>query len=113
MGANLAVQAMEKGHTVLGWDLDHARTKDLTHDGLEGKMSVAELVSELEPPRIVFLYVPHGAPTDVVSEELKRLLTPGDIVVDGGNSHWEDSKRRHSFFADAGVRFSMSERVVA
>jgi 6-phosphogluconate dehydrogenase len=106
MGANLARRAMEKGHEVVGYNLDYAATQKLAKEGLEPATSIAQMVSKLQPERIAFLYVPtHGSPTEAVCQELKPLLERGDIVIDGGNSHWEDSKRRHHLFAEAGVRF--------
>lgn len=105
MGANLARHALEKGHEVVGYNLDPAPAQQLSREGLEPAESIPQLVSKLHPPRIIFIYVPHGAPTQAVCQELRPLLEGGDVVVDGGNSHWEDSVRRHAFFAEAGVRF--------
>jgi len=105
MGANLARHAMEKGHQVAGYNQDQAATAALEREGLLGARSLAELAASLTPPRIVFLYVPHGDPTEQVCRDLRPLLAPGDIVVDGGNSHWADSVRRHAVFAEAGIRF--------
>lgn len=51
------------------------------------------------------IYVPHGAPTEGVCQALRPVLTAGDIVADGGNSHWADSVRRHALFAEAGIHF--------
>jgi 6-phosphogluconate dehydrogenase len=51
------------------------------------------------------MYVPHGAPTDEVCDRTGPLLSPGDILIDGGNSHWKDSQRRHRTMAEAGVYF--------
>jgi 6-phosphogluconate dehydrogenase len=53
----------------------------------------------------VLLYLPHGAPTEAMCETLRDLLAAGDVVVDGGNSHWEDSRRRHAEFAAHDIRF--------
>jgi 6-phosphogluconate dehydrogenase len=53
----------------------------------------------------VLLYLPHGAPTEAMCERLRGLLTAGDVVVDGGNSHWEDSRRRHADFGRHEIRF--------
>jgi 6-phosphogluconate dehydrogenase len=105
MGANLARHAIEQGHQVVGYNRGEAATSALAQQGLEPAWSIADLVSRLAPPRIIFIYVPHGAPTEQVVRDLRPLLAPGDIVVDGGNSHWEDSKRRHAFLAEAGIRF--------
>ena len=101
MGANLALAAIEHGHEVVGFD---ARP-DARLDGLERAASLDDLVARLPPPRIVLLYIPHGAPTERVCNELARLLAAEDIVVDGGNSHCEDSRRRHALLGGHGIRF--------
>lgn len=103
MGANLSRDAIDKGHQVVGYD-PHPDPA-LQHDRLELADSPADLVSKLPSPRIVFLYVPHGDATEAACEQLRPLLARGDILVDGGNSHWSDSQRRHATFAAAGIRF--------
>jgi len=105
MGANLARHALEKGHHVVGYDSGQAAREVLAREGLEAAASVEDLVSKLEPPRIIFIYVPHGEPTESVCHALRPELAAGDIVADGGNSHWSDSQRRHAFFGEADVRF--------
>jgi 6-phosphogluconate dehydrogenase len=105
MGGNLARAAMEHGHDVVGYNRDHRLAIELAREGLEPASSLPELVSKLEPPRIVLIYVPHGPPTEQVCDELLELLAPGDLAVDGGNSHWADSQRRHAAFAPTGIRF--------
>ncbi len=105
MGANLARHAVEKGHEVVGYDPNQETTKKLAGEGIQPAASIAELASKLGKPRIVFLYVPHGEATESVCRALRPALSAGDIVADGGNSHWADSKRRHAFFAEAGIRF--------
>jgi len=105
MGANLARHALEKGHQVVGYDSGQKARESLASEGLEPAASIDELVSKLEAPRITFIYVPHGEPTEDVCRQLRPALAAGDIVADGGNSHWADSERRHAFFAEAGVRF--------
>jgi 6-phosphogluconate dehydrogenase len=105
MGGNLARAAMDRGHRVVGYNRDDQLTAVLAREGLEPAASLAELAAKLQPPRIVLLYVPHGAPTEQVCDELGGRLAPGDVIVDGGNSHWEDSRRHHAALARAGIRF--------
>jgi 6-phosphogluconate dehydrogenase len=105
MGRSLARQAMEKGHHVLGYNRTQRVTDELAREGIDPATSIEELVSKLRTPRIIFVYLPHGEPTERACQTLRPLLAAGDIVVDGGNSHWSDSQRRHAFFAEAAVRF--------
>ena len=106
MGSNLARLAMDHGHEVVGFNKESEATKKLAQEGLVPADSLAELVSKLvEAPKVILIYVPHGEPTDEVCGELEKLLGRDDIVVDGGNSHWADSKRRSSLLANNGIRF--------
>jgi 6-phosphogluconate dehydrogenase len=95
MGGNLARQALKKHHRVVGYNRSRERTEQLTQEGLEAAYSFDELAEKLKPPRIVFVYVPHGHPTNEVIAELKARLESGDVIADGGNSHWKDSVRRY------------------
>jgi 6-phosphogluconate dehydrogenase len=105
MGANLARHAMEKGHQVFGYSRSAGAMKELADEGLELASSVEELASKLDAPRVVLVYVPHGSPTESVCGSLQSALARGDVVADGGNSHWSDSQRRHARFAEGGIRF--------
>jgi 6-phosphogluconate dehydrogenase len=95
MGADLAVNAIGKGFAVAGLD-PRADRGELATDGVDLAPDLAALVKLLQPPRLVMLYVPAGKPVDDVLEQLAPMLTPGDIVADGGNSYWGDSIRRHA-----------------
>ncbi|WP_234380933.1 NAD(P)-binding domain-containing protein, partial [Streptomyces sp. NRRL F-5122] len=66
---------------------------------------LAELVEKLEAPRVVWVMVPAGAATRAVIDELKELLSPGDTVVDGGNSRWTDDERHAAQLAAKGIGF--------
>ena len=101
MGGNMRERIRRAGHTVVGYD----RNPDLSDVG-----SLAELVDALHGPRVVWVMVPAGAPTQAVVDELGDLLEPGDTVVDGGNSRWTDDEKhagelaaRNIGFVDAGV----------
>jgi len=105
MGGSLARLAMDKGHRVAGYNKAPPRTQVLAKEGLDPAFSLAELVQKLEPPRILVIYVPHGAPTETTITELKGLLEPSDVVADGGNSHWRDSVRHYEDLKASGLSF--------
>lgn len=105
MGANLSLQALEKGIRVVGYNRSEGPIRELAQHGLEPAGSLEELVSKLRPPRRILVYVPHGPATEEVCRRLRPVLEAGDLVADGGNSHWLDSQRRHAFFAEASINF--------
>lgn len=105
IGSNLARQAMEKGYRVVGYNRHPEPTKALASEGLEPAWSIEDLVAKLHPPRFVLIYVSHGEPTESVLRALRPVLEPGDIAADGGNSHWEESRRRYACFAEVGIHF--------
>jgi 6-phosphogluconate dehydrogenase len=106
MGTSLAGRASERGHRVVGWDPDgDARDRAAQVADVGVVAQLAELVEQLQPPRFLLLYVPHGDPVDANLDVLGPLLDEGDVVADAGNSHWEDSRRRHEQAEQAGFRF--------
>jgi len=105
MGANLAQAAIEHGHEVVGYDRNERAAADLAGSGLEPAASLEDLVRKLPQPRVIMIYLPHGAPTEQTCRELRGLMAAGGVAVDGGNSHWADSRRRHAEFADEDIRF--------
>jgi 6-phosphogluconate dehydrogenase len=80
IGGNLALQALEKDHQVVGYNRSPQATRSLAKNGLDAAFSPDELVRKLGPPRILWLYVPHGRPTDQVIADLNGRLTEGDVV---------------------------------
>jgi 6-phosphogluconate dehydrogenase len=105
MGGNLARAAMEHGHEVVGYTRNPEQLEELTAEGLEPASSLDEMISTLDRPRVVLIYVPHGRPTDEVCRELGKLVVPGDVVADGGNTHWEDTRRHHAELHRKGILF--------
>ena len=104
IGGGLAAQALEKGYRVVGVD---QRPPDpaLVRAGLVAARGLADLREALPRPRVTFLFVPAGAAVDSILDELVPVLEPGDLVVDGGNSYWGDSQRRHQRARGAGIHF--------
>lgn len=104
IGGGLAAQALKIGRTTAGFDLAGA-SPELRASGLVEAASLGELVSLLEPPRIIFLYVHAGKTVDDVMAELAEAMEPGDLIVDGGNSYWGDSLKRHAWCQEKGLEF--------
>jgi 6-phosphogluconate dehydrogenase len=102
MGGNLARQALGRGMRVVGLTLEGA-PQDLLGAGLREIRESADFRKHLAPPRAVFLYIPAGPAVDALLEQLGPQLERGDIIVDGGNSYWGDSIRRHRRLQERGV----------
>ncbi len=104
MGGDLVLQALEKGMRVVGSTRKGA-PDDMLGAGLVEVGSLEEFKAQLAPPRVVFLYIPAGPPVDQVLDDLAEQLDEGDILVDGGNSYWGDSIRRHRRLKERGIHF--------
>jgi len=102
IGGGLAQQAIEKGIRVVGVD-QPAVSDELKEAGVVDAGSIAGLSDQLRPPRTVFVYVPAGPVVDTVLDDLSGVLDDGDVVVDGGNSYWGDSIRRHRRLKEQGL----------
>jgi len=111
MGAGLARNLIDHGWEVVGWNRTHSVAEGMAAEGLMPVATLAELVSKLAPPRVIWLMVPAGAPVDALlfgsegSPGLDSLLAPGDTVIDGGNSFYRDAAKRAEKLAEVGVRF--------
>jgi 6-phosphogluconate dehydrogenase len=104
MGGGLARLALEKGYRVVGLALGGA-PEDLVGAGLVEVREIAGFRNKLQRSRVVLLYIPAGPGVDAVLDDLSSSLEPGDIVVDGGNSYWGDSIRRHDRLKAKGIDF--------
>ncbi|MBI4193345.1 MAG: glucose-6-phosphate dehydrogenase, partial [Candidatus Colwellbacteria bacterium] len=104
MGGNLARHLLERGWRVRGFNHHREATDALVAVGLLGAYSLQELCVSLTSPRVVWIMVPFAA-VDAVLEELRPHLSPGDIVVDGGNSPYRESMRRGTELAKHGITF--------
>lgn len=103
MGGGLAMQALEKKMVVAGFELRGA-SDELRQAGLKEVSSLAGFRAALKPSRAVFVYVPAGPIVDKVLNDLAKELESGDIIVDGGNSYWGDSIRRHRQLKERGIQ---------
>jgi 6-phosphogluconate dehydrogenase len=109
MGRNLALNIEERGHHVAVWNREPAVTEQLLgeHPGkrLHGARTLEELVALLARPRRILLMIKAGAPVDETLARLAPLLDPDDVVIDGGNSWFEDTRRREEALRARGLRF--------
>ncbi|MGI9862296.1 decarboxylating 6-phosphogluconate dehydrogenase [Moorella naiadis] len=108
MGLNLALNMMDHGHEVVGNARTRATVDKAVTQGVKGAYSLKELVGKLTVPRLVWLMIPAGKAVDDVLEQLVPLLAPGDSIVDGGNSHYQDTLRRYESLKTRGIRFADS-----
>jgi 6-phosphogluconate dehydrogenase len=110
MGENLALNIERNGFPIAVYNRTGERTKTFLADratglDIEGTFSVEEFVSKLATPRRILLMVKAGAPVDAVIQELKPHLSPGDMIIDGGNSYFMDTERRSRELEAEGLRF--------
>ena len=104
IGAGIAHLAIEKGSRVVGMSRSGA-PRDLVAAGLMETAGMSGFRAQLQPPRAVLLYIPAGPAVDSILDELCKVLEPGDVVADGGNSYWGDSIRRHARLRKEGIQF--------
>ena len=108
MGKNIALNMLNHGYKVSGYNRSFERTKVLIDEnipGFSGFEKLEDFVNSLEKPRRVFLMVPAGQAVDDVLVQLVDLLDEGDIIMDGGNSYFEDTNRRHKQMASHGLKY--------
>lgn len=105
MGMNMALRLVRDGHVVTAFDRSPEMTKKAEGLGIKGAYTLEALASALPSPRAVWLMVPAGEAVDSTIAALKKGLVPGDIIIDGGNSFYKDSLRRHEELAAIGIHF--------
>jgi len=96
MGGNMAERLRRAGHEIVGYD-HHAERRDVD--------SLPALVEALEAPRVIWVMVPAGDPTRATVEQLGELLSPGDVVVDGGNSKFTDDQVHDVMLREKGIGY--------
>ncbi len=105
MGANMARRLMRAGHQCVVFDLNPENVKDLVSEGATGAVTLDELVGKLEKPLAVWVMVPAGEPTEKTVNALEERMTPGDIIIDGGNAYYKDDVRRANALKQKGIRY--------
>jgi 6-phosphogluconate dehydrogenase len=109
MGRNLALNVADHGFPVVAWNLEPEVTDAFVAEnaakGISGTRTLAELVAALPRPRRILVMIKAGAPVDSVLEKLAPLLAAGDVVIDGGNSLFQDTRRREGWSRERGFLF--------
>jgi len=105
MGGNMATRLLRGGHRVVVYNRTPEPVRAAEAEGAIGATSLEDVVARLAPPRAIWLMLPAGQVTEDVITLLATHLSPGDLLVDGGNSNYKDSQRRAMFLADKGIYF--------
>jgi len=105
MGANMALRLMRGGHEVVGSDLSADNVVHLASEGAIASTSLDDFVTKLGKPRIAWLMVPAGDPTEQTVQALAQRFQAGDILIDGGNSYFKDDVRRSKQLKDKGIHY--------
>ncbi|MBU3644651.1 MAG: decarboxylating 6-phosphogluconate dehydrogenase [Candidatus Methylopumilus sp.] len=109
MGGNMTTRLLRAGIQVVGFDRSTDVVNQLAEkEGMIAATSVPDAVSKLgdgKEPRIVWLMLPSGSPTEIQIQDLAPMLSKGDIIVDGGNSNYKDSQRRGAWLAERGIGY--------
>ncbi len=105
MGGNMATRLLRGGHRVVVYNRTPEPVRVAEAEGAVGAISLEDVVARLAPPRAIWLMLPAGQVTEDVITLLAAHLSPGDILIDGGNSNYKDSQRRAMFLADKGIYF--------
>jgi 6-phosphogluconate dehydrogenase len=103
MGAGIVRRLMKDGHRCVGYDVSPDAVKALEADGADGATSLEDFVAKLEKPRAVWVMVPAGSITDKTIEALADVLEEGDVVIDGGNTHYVDDIRHAAALREKGI----------
>ena len=105
MGLNMSLRLLRAGQGVVAHDRSRAPVDEAAAQGAKPAYALEDVAKTLEPPRVVWLMIPSGAPVDETIAHLTPTLASGDLIVDGGNSNWHDSRRRATALETSGVGF--------
>lgn len=105
MGANMVRRLMRDGHECVVSDLSPDAVKQLSSEGAVGSESLDDFISKLSKPRVAWVMVPAGTPTENTVKALAERMEAGDIIIDGGNSYFKDDARRAKELAPKGINY--------
>lgn len=105
MGYNIAINLLKKEYTVAAFDTNKDNVEKIKREGAIGAYSLNELTEKMSGRRVIWLMVPSGSIVDGIINELVNYLSPGDIIIDGGNSNYKDSIRRYQMLKEKQIDF--------
>src|SRR5258708_32807390 len=105
MGANIVRRLQRGRHACVAYDADTSVVERLAAEGLPATGSLNDFLAQLALPRVVWVMVPAGAPTEETISKLGELLQPDDVIIDGGNTFYQDDIRRAVALAHKGIHY--------
>jgi 6-phosphogluconate dehydrogenase len=105
MGGNIVRRLMRHGHSTVVYDKDAKAVAGLAGDGAQGSTTLEEFVAKLERPRTAWVMLPAGRITEQTIDTLANLMQADDVIIDGGNTFWQDDVRRGKALKDRGIHY--------
>src|SRR4029079_8547230 len=105
MGGNMVRRLMGGGHQLVVYDRSPQAVQEYAGQGAKPSRDLADVCEQIQPPRVVWVMVPSGAPTQATIDDLAGRLAKGDVVIDGGNSNFHDTMRRGEALRAKGIDF--------
>lgn len=105
MGKNMVLNLLEKGIEVVAWNRSQQPVEEVAQAGAISAKDIDDLISKLEAPRTVWVMITAGTAIDEVLETLSEKLSPGDLVIDGGNSFYKETLKRNEMLLKKGIHF--------
>ncbi|MGC8589252.1 MAG: phosphogluconate dehydrogenase (NAD(+)-dependent, decarboxylating) [Athalassotoga sp.] len=105
MGMNMARRLLKNGHEVVAYNRTFEKTQEIEKEGAIGAQTLDELVNHLSERRIVWIMLPAGNPTDEYVEMLSKILSKGDMIIDGSNGFYKDDLRRAAYLEKSGINY--------
>lgn len=105
MGGNIVRRLMRHGHTTVVYDKDAKAVAGLAADGAQGSATLEEFVAKLERPRTAWVMLPAGHITETTIDTIAGVMQAGDVIIDGGNTFWQDDVRRGKALEERGIHY--------
>jgi 6-phosphogluconate dehydrogenase len=105
MGMNMVRRLLRDNHEIVAYNRTPQKTEEIAGEGASAAYSLSEVVDKLSAPRVVWMMLPSGPVVDEHLVQLREILSPGDTVIDGGNTYYKDDIRRADSLLEKGIRF--------